>query len=149
MKKLIVAAALVVAATPANARSEAPLLDGADGRWAIDNVSNCYVPSKAYTLNVNREIGIIMWQDGLGNTDIERVVYSDEYEFRTMTVNSFHPGHSNSLGTGWIYSAVGFEAIRVTKFGKPFYIVRCRPAYDETPQPPPSLNDTPSWLRKK
>ena len=109
-----------------SAQSEAPLLDNVVGIWAIDDRSNCRVTSRIYSLSVSREDGVITWMDGHGNTDVERVIYSDSDEFRTMTVGSFHSGHGNRVGTGWVYSSTdSLEVIRVTKVGKSFYIVRC------------------------
>ena len=126
VKKVIMAPALVVAATSANAQSDAPLLAPVAGIWAIDNQSNCHVPSKTYSLSVSGEDGVITWMDGHGNTDGEGIIWSDSNEFRTMTVGSFHSGRGNRLDTGWTYSSTdSLELIGVSKVETSFYIVRC------------------------
>lgn len=79
------------------------LLRSSLGRWAVEGQSNCEVPSKAYSLGLDGEA--VVWQDGLGNIDIETVLFSDENEFRTATVNSIHKsGRTHPVGTSWIYS---------------------------------------------
>jgi hypothetical protein len=66
--------------TPADAeksRSFQPdrssLLGSSLGRWAIGGQSNCDVPTKAYSLRLDG--GTIIWQDGVGNMDIEHHLY--------------------------------------------------------------------------
>ena len=107
-------------ATPADAekpRSLQPdgssLLASSLGRWAVV---------------LRLDGGAIIWQDGVGNIDIESVISTDENEFRTRTVNSIHKsGRSHPLGTNWIYSRNGFDAIQVMENGqRTFYISRCR-----------------------
>ena len=114
------------AGKPGSVRPTSSLLDGSLGRWAIGDQSNCRVPNKAYSLRVNG--GSIVWQDGLGNTDIETVVFSGENEFRTSTVNSVHKsGHVYSLGTNWIYLRTGPDGMQVTQNGdRTFQLTRCR-----------------------
>jgi hypothetical protein len=50
------------------------LLDAVDGQWAIDGA--CGVPAKTYIASVNSQYQTITWQDGLGNTDVEKILYS-------------------------------------------------------------------------
>jgi hypothetical protein len=120
----ILAAAL--ASSVANAQSDTPLLASVVGHWAIDNQSNCRVPSKLYNLSVSLEDGVITWIDGHGNTDVEQAVFSDSDSFSTMTIGSFHSGRGNRLGTGWTYSATdSLQVIRVSKTDRSIYIVRC------------------------
>jgi hypothetical protein len=128
MKKvLLVGCALAALVVPASARLPF-LLDTIDNsRWAIDG--ECNAPAKTYVASVKVGDGtsVITWQDGLGNTDVEWVFYSQGNEFRTLTVSSIHNRRDNSPGTGWIYKALNdsFDTIRITKFGKPFYVSRC------------------------
>lgn len=102
------------------------LLSSSLGRWAIADRSNCEVPNKAFALRLDG--GTIVWQDGLGNVDIESIIHSDENEFRTTTVNSMHKsGRGYPLGTSWVYLRSGPDAIQVTESGRrTFHVVRCR-----------------------
>ena len=118
--------------TPADAeksRSFQPdrssLLGSSLGRWAIGGQSNCDVPTKAYSLRLDG--GTIIWQTAWV-TWTSSIISTDENEFRTTTVNSIHKsGRSHPLGTSWIYSRSGFDAIQVTENGqRTFYIGRCR-----------------------
>jgi S1-C subfamily serine protease len=96
------------------------------GRWAIGDQSNCEAPNKAFSLKWNGRK--IVWQDGLGNVDTENVIYSDEHEFQTTTVNSIHKsGRNYPFGTSWIYSRDGLDGIQVTESGRrTFHLARCR-----------------------
>ncbi len=111
---------------PSSVRPTSSLLETSLGQWAIGERANCEVPSKAYSLRMNG--GSIVWQDGLGNTDIETVVFSGENEFRTSTVNSVHKsGRGFSLGTNWIYLKTGPDGMQVTQNGdRTFQLARCR-----------------------
>ena len=107
-------------------RSAPSLLSSSLGRWALADQSNCEVPKKAFSLRLDG--GTIVWQDGLGNVDIESIIYSDENEFRTTTVNSIHKaGRGYPLGTSWVYLRNGPGGIQVTESSRrTFQIARCR-----------------------
>jgi hypothetical protein len=95
------------------------------GQWAIEDQSNCHVPSKAYHLRLDG--GTVVWENGNGNIDVERVTFSDETEFRTVTVESSqHSDGGFSPGTKWTYLRSGPESIRVVEGGKSYLIARCR-----------------------
>jgi hypothetical protein len=101
------------------------LLGSSLGGWALADKSNCTVPPKTFFLRSDG--GTIVWQDGLGNVDIETVIYSDRNEFRTTTLKSIHKsGRDYPLGTSWVYLRNG-DGIQVTEGGlRIFRIVRCR-----------------------
>jgi hypothetical protein len=139
VKKLLVAAASLALASvaqaaefqpptgfnsPPRAAQPAPaLLANMDDHWAVDGY--CTVPSKSYTAKVDENYQRLTWQDGLGNVYVERVIFSEEHEFRTMAV--FSRNGKNAYGTGWIYSNVhDFLVVHVIKSnGKSFDLVRC------------------------
>ena len=110
-------------------RPQAPqpplLLNSSLGRWAIGDQSNCQVPSKSYFLSSFE--GNIIWQNGVGNTDIESIVYSGETEFRSITLNSIRKSDTGQApGTSWIYARIGSDRIQVTPGGrKSFMLARC------------------------
>lgn len=110
---------------PGPTRPVSSLLVRSLGSWAIGDQSNCKVPSKAYSLRLDG--GTIVWQDGLGNVDFETVLFSDENEFRTATVNSIHKsGRTHPVGTSWIYSRNGIDGMQIIENGqKQFFIKRC------------------------
>ena len=61
----------------------------------------------------------------VGNIDTESIIFSGENEFRTNTVNSIHKsGRSYPLGTSWIYSRGGFDAIQVTQDAEERFTLR-------------------------
>jgi hypothetical protein len=109
----------------AHANVSLSLLDTVDGQWAIDGA--CGVPAKTYIASVNPQYQIITWQDGLGNTDVENILYSSPNEFRTMTTTSVHQRGGNAYGTGWVYHAVrgDYAVMRITKLGRTFFASRC------------------------
>jgi hypothetical protein len=124
MKKLAILAGVLLSTTAAANAHIPQLLDTLAGKWAING--ECNVPSKTYVAIVNFENGNIAWQDGLGNTDLEHVIYSNGNEFRTVTLESYHAHHGNSYGTGWVYTAFGsYDAMRIVKLGKVFISLRC------------------------
>jgi hypothetical protein len=96
------------------------------GKWAIGDQSNCEVPNKVYSLRLDG--GTIVWQDQLGDVDIETVIFSGESEFRTTTANSIHKsGRNYPLGTSWIYLRNGLDGIQVTESNRrTFQLARCR-----------------------
>jgi hypothetical protein len=96
------------------------------GQWAIGDQSNCHVPSKSYHLRLDG--GTVVWENGNGNIDVERVTFSDETEFRTVTIESIHHSDSSfSPGAKWNYLRNGHEGIRVVESGgKSYLIARCR-----------------------
>jgi hypothetical protein len=102
------------------------LLERSLGRWALGRQSNCELPTKSYSLRVSG--GTIVWQDGLGNTDIEEIIASNESEFRTATVNSIHrSGRGHALGTAWTHSSSDVHGLQVTRDGqRTFELSRCR-----------------------
>ena len=101
------------------------LLERSFGRWASGSESNCELPNKSYSLRVSG--GTIVWQDGLGNTDIETIITSNENEFRTATVNSIHrSGRGYALGTAWTYSSSEVGGLQVTQGQRTFKLARCR-----------------------
>jgi hypothetical protein len=118
----------VAAPTPAPVPPPPPprlsLLNSSLGRWAVGGSSNCQVPSKAYTLSSSG--GNIVWHSGVG-VDIESILSSDESEFRTKTVSSFHPsGSGEPVGTYWTYTRSGPDRIQVTRDGRSaFVLARC------------------------
>jgi hypothetical protein len=101
-KALLVGCALAALVVPASARQPFLLDTMGNSRWAIDG--GCNAPAKTYvaSVKVGDGTGVITWKDGLGNTDVEWVFYSQENEFRSLTVSSVHNRHDNSPGTGWI-----------------------------------------------
>ena len=86
------------------------LLKNSLGRWAIGDPSNCQVRNKSYFLT--SDAGNIMWRDGLGNIDIELIVYDGETEFRSTTLKSIHGSGGEAPGTTWIYSSIGPDQSR-------------------------------------
>lgn len=52
----------------------ASLLHEAIGRWAVADATNCSVPSKSFSLTMDRQT--IVWRNGEGEIDIETVVFS-------------------------------------------------------------------------
>lgn len=126
MKTYLLAASLALAATiPAHARE--PLMNPAmEGKWALGNAANCGIPSKTYVLAMNADNDTIIWQDGFGNMDVERVIYNDMREFRTRTLQSLHQRRGHPVGTGWIYEEISAGVLRITKTGSSaFFAVRC------------------------
>ena len=110
-------------------RSDQParsLVATSPGRWAIGDQSNCNIASKAYHLRLDG--GTVVWENGNGNIDVERITFSDETEFRTVTIESIHHSDSGfSPGTQWNYLRNGPEGIRVVESGgKSYLIARCR-----------------------
>ena len=97
------------------------LLANAMGRWAIGG--ECWSPSKTYSLTVNG--GTIIWQDGLGNIDVEAIIFSSQNEFQTSTVNSMHRSGGYPMGTYWNYAWNGNGIIVTKNVKNSFYIVRC------------------------
>jgi len=100
-------------------------LNSSLGRWAVGEQSNCQVPSKYYTLSSSG--GNIVWRSGSGGVDTEAIVSSDESEFRTRTVSSFHQsGSGEATGTSWVYTRAGPDRIQVTRDGRSaFMLARC------------------------
>lgn len=96
------------------------------GHWATGDRSNCSIPSKSYSLSFDGEN--IVWRNGVGNTDVEKVVFNDEEEFRTITLNSTHiSGRNEAPGTNWIYLRIGPDRIQVKPGGRsPFLLARCQ-----------------------
>ena len=66
-----------------------PLVATSPGQWAIGDQSNCRIPGNAYHLRVDG--GTVVWENGDGNIDVERVTFSDETEFRTVTIEFVSP----------------------------------------------------------
>src|SRR5690349_17635524 len=102
----------------ARANVSLSLLDTVDGQWPIDGA--CGVPAKTYIASVNPQYQINTWQDGSGNTDVEKILYSSLNEFRTMTTTSVHQRGGNAYGTGWVYQAVrgDYAVMRIIKLGR-------------------------------
>ena len=102
------------------------LVESSLGPWAIGEHSNCEVPSKSYFLGLGGGETIV-WRNGIGSTDIERIVFSGEDEFRTITLQSVHKsGNGVAVGTSWIYSRNGLSRIRVQQGSRSFQLTRCR-----------------------
>jgi hypothetical protein len=94
--------------------------------WAVGSLSNCGVPSKAYTLEISgREV---RWVNGLGSTDYETIVYADGFSFHTYTTDSLRNrgAQGQAAGQPWVYTQLPDGRIRVDPYGKrSFMLVRC------------------------
>ena len=100
------------------------LLRNSLGQWAIGDPSDCQIPSKSYSLT--RDAGNIIWRDGVGNVDIESVVYDDDTEFRSVTVKSIYKSSSWPPGTNWTYLKIGVDRMQVTSNGRNYVLSRCQ-----------------------
>jgi uncharacterized caspase-like protein/tetratricopeptide (TPR) repeat protein len=98
----------------------------ANGSWAVGGTENCGIPRKHYSLEADEHA--VTWRDGLGNADIESIVFSDVNELKTTTIKSMHgKGGGERQGTEWTYSRLGANEVRVRAKGKnEFILVRCK-----------------------
>jgi hypothetical protein len=93
--------------------------------WAIGSATNCRNPKSFYSLELGP--GVITWRNGIGNTDVESVIFSSATEFRTTTQSSVHVDNRNEkFGQTWTYTKSGSDRISVTPGGRAsFLLVPC------------------------
>jgi hypothetical protein len=87
---------------------------------------NCGVPEKTYSLQIAS--GSIVWQSGVGNTDVESISFNSENQAQTTTQHSDHrTGRGETPGTTWSYTKVRPDRVQVTRGGRSsFMLARCR-----------------------
>jgi len=103
----------------------ATLLSNSLGRWVVGNAANCGAAPALYTLSVANDN--VVWKDGLGNVDIERIDVNTPMEFQTTTISSNHrSGPAEKLGTKWTYTSPRAGLIKVQPSNRQaFLLTRC------------------------
>lgn len=93
--------------------------------WAISSAQNCRLPSKTYRLTHHDDA--VMWTDGGGSEDTERVISETGSVFEAVTETSNHIGRPGEVsGVRWKY-VVTDGRVAVTRNGRhAFDLVLCR-----------------------